>query len=113
MIATLIQLELAAKAAGHTTFHGSRTSKGGVHLEDGGKVWEWNPTTSKSDSFDLMVACGIEPMFHDCAVSALSGSDFHTDPVYWLDQDKQLATMWAVFLCAVEIGKSLANGRAM
>jgi hypothetical protein len=100
-VPTREQLALAAKAAGMAIVP---LSEGIWHTEYGRF---WHPTTNKSHSFDLMVACGIEPMFHDCAVSALSGSDFHTDPVYWLDQDKGLATMWAVFLCAVEIGRSL------
>jgi hypothetical protein len=101
------QLELAAKAAGIVIDHWSEHTGTPFVVYSEHEFHAWQPVTNKSDSFDLMVACGIEPMFHDCAVSALSGSDFHTDPVYWLDQDKGLATMWAVFLCAVEIGRSL------
>ena len=104
MIPTREQLELAAKAAGLTLK--DCTCKKELKCVETNK--HWNPTTSKSDSFDLMVACGIEPMFHDTAVSALSGSDFHTEPVYYKDHnnEKGLATMWAVFLCAVEIGRA-------
>jgi hypothetical protein len=108
MTPTREQLELAAKAVG-LTYYGYDVHKG-LQLDkpyDIRHITWWNPVTTKSDSFDLMVVCGIEPMFHDCAVSALSGSDFHTEPVYWLDQDKGLATMWAVFLCAVEIGRAM------
>jgi len=99
------QLELAAKAAGIDV---RAINQDSIFTEDENhQLKRWKPTTSKSDSFDIMVACGIEPMFHDCAVSALSGSDFRTEPIYWLDQDKGLATVWAIFLCAVEIGRGL------
>lgn len=112
MTPTREQLELAAKAAGYehckTYLIPPNFAADGILIKrgEGGYRW-WNPIASKSDSFDLEVDCEIEPMFHDTAVSALSGSDFHTAPVYWLDHDKGLATMWAVFLCAVEIGRSL------
>ena len=91
MTPTREQLELAAKAAGY-------------------KPNIWYPVTDKSDSFDLMVACGIELMYFDDHVSA--HSDFLMGISFCVDlkehnNDKGLATMWAVFLCAVEIGRAM------
>ena len=76
----------------------------------------WRPVTDKSDSFDLMVACGIELAFgHEGEVQAFGANNRYYVYVKIADHnnDKGLETMAAVFLCAVEIGKSLANGRAM
>jgi hypothetical protein len=107
MTPTREQLELAAKAAGLTLK--DCTCKKELKCVETNK--HWNPTTSKSDSFDLMVALMARDFeiisndkevcvhcFYECRGSALL-EDYNND--------KGLATMWAVFLCAVEIGRSL------
>jgi hypothetical protein len=108
------QLELAAKAAGLFLKWGNLNAAY-VKNEDGVLV-RWNPTTSKPDSFDLMVACEIDIKHTESYVAAIATKAIRCSyGIYYKDHnnDKGLATMWAVFLCAVEIGKSFTNGRAM
>jgi hypothetical protein len=116
MTPTREQLEFAAKAAGLESNDDTGEMLYWFHSEDtmGGGWGAWNPITDKSDSFDLMVACKISLLWGNELVRADSHRGIDTF-AYYADHnnDKGLATMWAVFLCAVEIGKSLANGRAM
>jgi hypothetical protein len=112
MTPTREQLELAAKAAGIVIHHWISNEPCVIISEPNAKYEQykrWLPVTDKSDSFDLMVACEIEPMFHSNGVSALSGGDIATQPFFYADHnnDKRLATMTAVFLCAVEIGRAM------
>ena len=121
MTPTREQLELAAKALGLTVLGEYDESSGIVVLSPIEGQAYWNPVTDKSDSFDLMFTCGIRPYWTNSEF--FDGSDYCAATTRHLESgivlykdhnnDKGLATMWAVFLCAVEIGKSLANGRAM
>jgi hypothetical protein len=105
------QLELAAKAAG-LKYYGYDVHKG-LQLDkpyDIRHITWWNPITSKSDSRDLEVACEIELKygFHGVWASAKHGTiasevQFYAD----YNNDKGLATCAAVFMCAVEVGRSL------
>jgi hypothetical protein len=106
MTPTREQLELAAKAAGLLLKWGNLNAAY-VKNEDGVLV-RWNPTTSNSDSFDLMVACAIDLVFSKNVVTALCpyNSSGHAYFIHH-NNDKQLATMWAVFLCAVELGRAM------
>jgi hypothetical protein len=107
------QLELAAKVAGvtHIEYTNGYDGKYGLQLCDeiGRHTRSWNPTTSKSDSFNLMVACGIEVAF-DNVNGVVDTTHTTLNSYIFLDykdynNDKGLATMWAVFLCAVELGR--------
>jgi hypothetical protein len=107
MTPTKEQLELAAKAAGYKL---SWFRREGFEPQPTIGDGAWLPVTSKSDSFDLMVTCGIELMYFDDHVSA--HSDFLMGISFCVEykdhnNDKGLATMQAVFLCDVEIGRSL------
>jgi len=75
--------------------------------KDQGFWGAWVPLANKSDSFDLMVACGIQ--------IDTSEDDWHS-ATYWIDEmningfiypphDSQEA-MKAIFRCAVEIGRA-------
>ena len=110
MTPTREQLELAAKAAGKKLAYEMYAptwgfGKNGIKLHDGS--W-WHPVTSKTDSFDLMVAC---KMYVDTASNTIAFAAAGKTQVsaYLKDHnnDKELATMWAVFLCAVEIGRAM------
>ena len=114
MTPTREQLELAAKAAGLESNDDTGEMLYWFHSEDtmGGGWGAWNPVTDKSDSFDLMVTCGIEVKYYKEHVLAnylvnnklpCMAVTFYKDH----NNDKGLAIMWAVFLCAVEIGRSL------
>ena len=94
MTPTREQLELAAKAAG-------------MNQTESWLAYNWQPTTFKSDSFDLMVTCDIEPEFFDNCVTATACGVMWDEWLKDHNNDKQLATMWAVFLCAVEIGRAM------
>ena len=109
------QVELAAKAAGLIL---NFTEEGLVfaHKKDcpvGDTVTrEWLPATNKSDSFDLMVACKIAPKIFDSIVIAqtLFFAKHQAKTEAWFsdhNNDKSRATMWAIFLCAVEIGRAM------
>jgi hypothetical protein len=118
MTPTCEQLELAAKAAGIATHRLQTRYVTHDHYEDGRVdiIKPWNPVTDKSDSFDLMVACEIEPMYFDDCVLAQSDFLMGISIYAYLkdhNNDKGLAIMWAMFLCAVELGKSFTNGRDM
>ena len=107
MTPTREQVELAAKAAGLTVLDEYAEGPGiMVRSPIYGREY-WNPTSYKPDSFDLMVACGIEPLFYVTNVLCTKPVGFGR--AYYADHnnDKGLAIMWAVFLCAVEIGRSL------
>jgi len=99
------QLELAAKAAGIEIYLTKSTPDRVFYRLD--ICEEWRPTEDKSESFELMVACGIDVEFneaagivytekHSCCIRVFVDEDYNND--------KGLATMWAIFLCAVEIG---------
>jgi hypothetical protein len=108
------QLELAANAAGYQLEEIRGVLKRWVDSKTGmGGGWlPWHPVTDKSDSFDLMVACGILPFWSElhcsCVVNRGKRGDLF-NMVNYKDHnnDKGLATMWAVFLCAVEIGRAM------
>ena len=103
MTPTRKQLELAAKAAGIKGFAGAR----GFWFIAEQRYWK--PVTDKSDSRDLMVACEIELAFGDEEeVQAFGGNNSYAfAKIEDYNNDKGLATCAAVFLCAVEIGRSL------
>jgi hypothetical protein len=110
MTPTREQLELAAKAVG-LTYYGYDVHKG-LQLDkpyDIRHITWWNPVTTKSDSFDLMVACGIHSDFsnEDLVFCSYWGHHHVKTHLSKYNNDKGLATMWAVFLCAVEIGRGL------
>jgi hypothetical protein len=110
MKATREQLELAAKAAGYKLFFHERAGYA-PQPSIGGKVW--NPVADKSDSFDLMVACKISLLWGDGIVRADSHRGIDTFAFYKdHNNDKGLATMAAVFLCAVAIGEAMVDGRS-
>lgn len=107
MTPTREQLELAAKAAGLKEFG----FMGGclTHVVNNQFVY-WQPTTSKSDSRDLEVACEIELRYGLRGVWAIANDERSESEVQFYsdhNNDKGLATMWAVFLCAVEIGRAM------
>jgi hypothetical protein len=106
MTPTREQLELAAKAAGLLLKWGNLNAAY-VKNEDGVLV-RWNPTTSSSDSFNLMVACEID-VGYGYAYMYASYDEKYCKTVYYKDHnnDKGLAIMWAVFLCAVELGRAM------
>jgi hypothetical protein len=109
------QIELAAKAVGLTyTMHNDvfeilETSADGQ--KQGFRPWQ--PVTSKSDSFDLMVAIDADIKRYTDGVRCVYRTHMLPKDIvgtaYYKDHnnDKGLATLWAVFLCAVEIGRSL------
>ena len=101
------QLEFAAKASGkHIIFWGKKGEEN-CAIADIYPVQRWDPTESKTDSFDLMVVCEIEPQFYVnntlCQKHGVHGRGYLVDH----NNDKVLATMWASFLCAVEIGRAM------
>jgi hypothetical protein len=110
MIATKEQLELAAKAAGYKL---SWFRREGFEPQPTIGDGAWHPTTDKSDSFDLMVACGISVSFEP-ENDLVTATDTYSWEYSSIDikpehnnNDKGLATMAAVFLCAVEIGRGM------
>jgi hypothetical protein len=106
MTPTREQLELAAKASGIVIHHwfgdDPRIAMAKPNSKDE-KYRTWLPWKDKSDSFDLMVACEIELKYFDSCVTSACFSVPYKDH----NNDKGLATMWAVFLCAVEIGRDM------
>jgi hypothetical protein len=113
MTPTREQLELAAKAAGIVPYS--------INAETGAVKYKvpsatmamqfssWFPTTSKSDSFDLMVACGINVQYGLTRVWARWADDMDicvSSPMSGGTKVEQ-TTMWAIFLCAVEIGRAM------
>ena len=116
MTPTREQLELAAKTVGFTLLGEYEESLGIVVLSPIEGQAYWNPVTDKSDSRDLEVACEIELRYGLRGVWAIANDGRSESEVQFYsdhNNNKGLATMWAVFLCAVELGKALANGRAM
>jgi hypothetical protein len=106
IIATREQLDLAAKAAGIVIRHWISNGPCVIISEPSAKYEQykrWLPVTSKSDSFDLMVACEIELRYFDSCVTVGCFSVPYKD----YNNDKGLATCAAVFLCAVEIGRAM------
>jgi hypothetical protein len=108
MMPTREQLELAAKAAGLTVLPDYVDGVGIMIIGPVGRPEYWEPTTSKSEIFDLMVACKISLLWGDGIVRADSHRGIDTFAFYKdHNNDKGLATMWAVFLCAVELGRAM------
>jgi hypothetical protein len=105
MTPTREQLELAAKAAGysykwqHSKFRVSRHDTNG---------WSeaWYPVKDASDNLNLRDSCEINISYFISCVAATSRGK--TIDVYYSDyKDKNDATRWASFLCAVEIGRAM------
>lgn len=75
-------------------------------------IW-WSPKRDKSDSFDLMVACGMDIGFLDDAL-LVSASIFPCEDPYrevFVEMDEKINTVEklyfeAIFRCAVEIGRA-------
>jgi hypothetical protein len=109
MTPTREQLELAAKAAGITVLPDYVDGVGIMIIGPVGRPEYWEPTTSKSEIFDLMVAIGVESSFStsDNYFFCYSGKYYGCANIKDHNNDKGLATMWAVFLCAVEIGRAM------
>ena len=99
------QLELAAKAAGIKGWWSGSCYCYGYNGNQNVPI-PWQPWEHKPDSFDLMVACRIEPEFFDNCVTATALGVMWDEWLKDHNNDKGLATMWAVFLCAVEIGRA-------
>ena len=116
MIPTHKQLELAAKATGYQLEDIKGVLHRWVDSETGmGGCWlPWQPVTDKSDSRDLEVECKISLLWSNELVRADSHRGIDTFAYYKdYNNDKGLATMWAVFLCAVAIGEAMADGRSL
>ena len=110
MTPTREQLELAAKVAGLTVLDEYTEGPGIMVLSPIYGRDYWDPTTDKSDSRDLEVACEIELRYGLRGVWAIANDERSESEVQFYsdhNNDKGLATMWAVFLCAVEIGRNL------
>ena len=111
MTPTNEQLKLAAKAAGIAIHHWIGNEPRVVISEPNAKYEQykrWLPVTDKSDSFDLRVAIDANIRVNGNYVLVnkgrhAAGVGFYEDH----NNDKGLATMRAVFMCAVEIGRSL------
>jgi hypothetical protein len=104
------QLELAAKAAGIEGWWSGSCYCYGYKGNQNVPI-PWTPWETKYDSFNLMVALLARDFeiisndkevcvhcFYGCRGAALLEDH---------NNDKGLATMWAVFLCAVEVGRAM------
>jgi len=103
------QLELAAKAAG---IEGEirQSSPDNYWFQPVGLKSPWRPHESKTDSFDLMVACLISPRFSWSGDSVIALTSRQVPPLRVDFTDYPTvgdAVMAAIFLCAVEIGRGL------
>lgn len=114
-------LELAAKAVGYRISH--YASDAGAYVHDGlrDKRFDWNPRTSKSDTFALAVKLGLsvepypyyEPVKHSVVVKQRRSGDKlrevnPTEVIEPYGDDPEAATRLAVLRCAAEIGKSMS-----
>ena len=107
MTPTREQLELAAKVVGieiHHWFDNDPRITIPEPTDLTVKYRTWQPVTDKSDNRDLELACEIElKFFSPLGIKANDAWFYYKD----YNNDKGLATMWAVFLCAVEIGRAM------
>ena len=107
MTPTREQLEFAAKAAGIVIDHWSEHTGTPFVVYSEHEFHVWQPVTNKSDSFNLMVACGMDVDAGGTIVFSVVGKAMASVHLKDYNDDKGLATMWAVFLCAVEIGRAM------
>jgi len=106
-------IEDAAKAAGYTWVRPTEAGEFWWH-ENPDLARPWNPTTSRSDCFDLETALGLEVAWFEFAVSFRTDcrdqsyierfSD-HSAPT--LNESKSLARMMAATRAAAEIFRSM------
>ena len=107
MTPTREQLELAAKAAG---IEGWWTGSDYCYRYIGNPnvPIPWQPWEYKPDSFDLMVAIGGGHIaYFQGKIHFYTEDEMACVALADHNNDKGLATMWAVFLCAVEIGRAM------
>ncbi|QYJ23386.1 hypothetical protein KYT87_09285 [Achromobacter sp. ES-001] len=99
-------LELAAKAAGHTT----RSDRLDVWIveDDGSPVERWNPLQDDGQVLRLAVSLGIDMYFWVSGVEA-QHSDIPQQPIQHYKGDRAAATRRAVTLVAAEIGKTRSD----
>jgi hypothetical protein len=105
----LIDYPLAAKAAGYVlTFkHGS--CKGGAYfgafIERGGELVAWRPKEDDGDSRRLEVKLRLEASWWRNAVLVETEDQSFSSGIVSFGEDPLEATRFAVFRCAVEIGR--------